>query len=246
MSVIETATYASPTAPAQVLPFALDRQSGTTPRQSPDIAALQRIESKIRFTRGEVIFSEGDPAEFAYRVVTGTVRLCKHTSDGRRQISQFLLPGDYFSFLEMAGHSFTAEAVGDVVLAACPQRQIERLCEERPGLRRFFTSLLSRRVKDVQNHLVILGRQTAKEKMASFLVMLIDRGGTENGSHIALDMGRQDIADFLGLTIETVCRVLSIFKREKLISLAGLHEVVIRDIDALYRLADAVPLREAC
>ncbi len=112
------------------------------------------------------------------------------------------------------------------------------MSEERPELRQFFNSLLTRRIKDLQNHLVMLGRQNAKEKMAAFVVMLVERQGAKVDPRIELHMSRQDIADFLGLTIETVCRVLAIFKRQRLISLAGLHEVVIRNLDALYALAD--------
>jgi CRP-like cAMP-binding protein len=203
-----------------------------------EVEALRRSGSKIRFARGETIFNEGDPAEHAYCVLSGAVRLCKHMADGRRQISQFLLPGDFFSFVEMAEHSFTAEAVADTVVGCYPQRQIERMSDERPALRRYFGSLLTRRVKDVQNHLVMLGRQTAKEKVASFLVMLIERAGVDDATHIELPMSRQDIADFVGLTIETVCRVLSAMKREKLIGIPGLHELIIRNTERLYALAD--------
>ena len=203
-----------------------------------DLAALRRTGSKIRFSRGETIFNEGDAADYSYSVVSGVVRLCKHTADGRRQIAQFLLPGDFFSFMDMDEHSFTAEAADDTVVACYPRRQIERMTEERPPLRRYFSSLLARRVKDVQNHLVTLGRQTAKEKVASFLVMLIERTGAEEGSRIDLPMSRQDIADFLGLTIETVCRMLTSMKRSRLIDLPGTHELIMRDSDRLYALAE--------
>jgi CRP-like cAMP-binding protein len=226
-----------PTPSPQVWPSVGTRPIGSSADCDDDMHLLQRAGSKMRFDRGETIFNEGDPAEHAYRVVSGAVRLCKHMSDGRRQIAQFLLPGDFFSFVEMTEHSFTAEAVCDLVLACYPQRQITRLTEERLGLRRYFGSLLSRRVRDVQNHLVMLGRQTAKEKVASFLVMLIERQGAEN-SRLAVPMSRQDIADYLGLTIETVCRVLSSMKREKLIDIPGLHELTIRDSNALYALAE--------
>jgi CRP-like cAMP-binding protein len=203
-----------------------------------DLAVLRRGGSKIRFSRGETIFNEGDPADFAYSVVSGAVRLCKHTADGRRQIAQFLLPGDFFSFMAMDEHSFAAEAADNTVVACYPQRQIERMTEERPALRRYFGSLLACRVKDVQNQLVTLGRQTAKERVASFLVMLVERAGAEDGSRIDLPMSRQDIADFLGLTIETVCRMLSSMKRSKLLDVAGAHELIIRDSDRLYALAE--------
>lgn len=203
-----------------------------------DLAVLRRSGSKLRFSRGETIFNEGDPADYAYSVVSGAVRLCKHTADGRRQIAQFLLPGDFFSFMEMDEHSFTAEAAGDTVVICYPRRQIERMTEDRPCLRRFFGSLLARRVKEVQNHLVTLGRQSAREKVASFVVMLIERAGAEDESRIDLPMSRQDIADFLGLTIETVCRMLTSMKRNRLIDLPNTHELIIRDSDRLYALAE--------
>jgi CRP/FNR family nitrogen fixation transcriptional regulator len=237
MLLNQTANLSSPAPQSQ--PFAADRQYGREAAPNPAIPVLQRMESRIRYNRGETIFNEGDPAEFTYRVVSGAVRLCKHMSDGRRQIAQFLLPGDYFSFMEMMEHSFTAEAVSDVVLACYPQRQIERMMEERRDLRHFFASLLTRRVKDVQNHLVMLGRQTAKEKMASFLITLIERSGETRDSRLELPMSRQDIADFLGLTIETVCRVLSAMKREKLIDIPGLHELIILNTHRLSAIAHA-------
>ena len=236
MSIAEVSRLPSPS--PRVWPTTGNRPIGFPAGVEDDFELLHRAGSKIRFDRGETIFNEGDAAEYAYSVISGAVRLCKHMADGRRQIAQFLLPGDFFSFVDMAEHSFTAEAVSDVVLACYPQRQIERLTEQRPVLRRFFGSLLSRRVRDVQNHLVMLGRQTAKEKVASFLVMLIERNEVTDNSHIDVQMSRQDIADFLGLTIETVCRVLSAMKREKLIDITALHELTIRNIDRLYALAD--------
>src|SRR5579872_4948382 len=172
MSIAEITRLPDPS--SRVWPLAGIRPSASPAGLDSEMQALYRTGSKLKFDRGETIFNEGDPAEYAYSVVSGAVRLCKHMSDGRRQIAQFLLPGDFFSFVDMAEHSFTAEALSDVMLACYPQRQIERLSEERPAVRRFFGSLLSRRVRDVQNHLVMLGRQTAKEKVASFLVMLIE------------------------------------------------------------------------
>jgi len=235
MSIAEISRLTPPS--SRVWPFQGKRPIGSPAGVDDDFELLHRAGSKLHFDRGETIFNEGDTAEYAYSVVSGAVRLCKHMADGRRQIAQFLLPGDFFSFVDMAEHSFTAEAVNDVVLACYPQRQIDRLTEERPALRRFFGSLLSRRVRDVQNHLVMLGRQTAKEKVASFLVMLIERENTET-AHLDVPMSRQDIADFLGLTIETVCRVLSAMKRERLLDITGPHELTIRNADALYALAD--------
>jgi CRP-like cAMP-binding protein len=235
MSIAEITRLPVPS--SLVWPFPGNAPAGAPGGSNIDLQVLERSGSKLRFQRGETIFSEGDLVKHAYRVVSGAVRLCKHMADGRRQIAEFLLPGDFFSFAEMDEHSFTAEAMSAVVLACYPQHAIQRLTEECVDVRGFFRSLLSKRIKEAENHLVILGRQTAKEKVASFLVLLIDRSNA-NEERLALPMSRQDIADFLGLTMETVSRVLSAMKREKLIELPTLHELVIRNQDSIRGLAD--------
>ena len=202
-----------------------------------DLKLLHTIGSRIHFGRGETIFSEGDAADFAYQIVSGTVRLCKHMADGRRQIAQFLFPGDFFSFMHLNEHNFTAEAVIDAVLVSYPQRQIERLGEERASLRKNFSAMLSRRVLDIQNHLVMLGRQTAKERVASFLIVIVEHSHCKNGGTIDVPMSRQDMADYLGLTIETVCRVLSAMKKQGLLGIPNLHQLVIKNVGALYAIA---------
>ncbi|HXJ00696.1 MAG TPA: cyclic nucleotide-binding domain-containing protein [Micropepsaceae bacterium] len=211
---------------------------GPIGRPDEDMKLLQRVGAKLSFGRGETIFNDGDPAEHAYQVVSGVVRLCKHMSDGRRQIAQFMMPGDFFSFLDLAEHTFSAEAVNDVVVFCYPHHQIERLAEERRTMRKSFTAVLTRRVRDIQNHLVTLGRQTAREKVAAFLVFLSDHDAWERDSILNVAMNRQDIADYLGLTIETVCRVLSAMKREGLIGILNLHQFVVKDIETLRAIAD--------
>jgi len=203
-----------------------------------DLKALHRIGSRMHFARGETIFSEGDSAEYAYKIASGTVRLCKHMPDGRRQIAQFIFPGEFFSFMDLKEHSFTAEAVNDVVLLCYPQKQIERLGDERLTLRKRFAAVLTRRVRDIQNHLVMLGRQTAKERLAAFLVHVIEHMGIGKNGLMELPMSRQDMADYLGLTIETVCRVLSAMKRGGLIDIPNLHQLVIKNPSALSELAE--------
>jgi CRP-like cAMP-binding protein len=235
MSIVEITRHPVPS--SLVWPFPGKPAAGAPAELDSDRQMLERSGSKLRFERGETIFNEGDPVKYGYRVVSGGVRLCKHMADGRRQIAEFLLPGDFFSFAETDEHSFTAEAMSDVTLACYPQHAIQRLSEECVGLRGLFRSLLSKRIREAENHLVILGRQNAREKVASFLVLLIDRCNTDE-KRLALPMSRQDIADFLGLTMETVSRVLSAMKREKLIELPALHELVIRDQDSLRALAD--------
>jgi CRP/FNR family nitrogen fixation transcriptional regulator len=188
--------------------------------------------------RGETIFNEGDSADFAYKVVSGCVRLCRHLTDGRRQIAQFLFPGDLFSFMEFGEHKFTAEAVDDVVLLALPEKQLLRIRAERPSVQERFLTLLSQRVLDAQGHLMMLGRQSAKERVASFLVFLWERISAEADGFVDVAMSRLDIADYLGLTIETVCRVLSELKRTGAIQIPNARQLILRDIKALQDLAE--------
>lgn len=194
-----------------------------------DLRALQQVGTKVRFARNTTIFNDGDDAAYTYKIVSGAVRLCKHTSNGRRQIADFLLAGDYFGFLQLGTYSFTAEAVTDVVVIAYPQRQIEQLSNTLPSMSRRLLTLLSQRLLGMQDHLVMLGRQTAKERVASFLLLLAERSEAEEGEAFEVPMGRQDIADYLGLTIETVCRALSDLKRTRLIAIPNVHQLVITD-----------------
>jgi len=203
-----------------------------------DLRALQRIGNKVRFARNETIFNEGDDAEYTYKLISGAVRLCKHTSNGRRQIADFLLAGDYFGFLQLGTYSFTAEAVNDVVVMCYPQRQVEHLSNTMPSLGRRLLVLLSKRLLGMQDHLVMLGRQAAKERVASFLLLLAERSEAQDGEAFDIPMCRQDMADYLGLTNETVCRALSELKRTRLIAMPNVHQAVVNDTDALRNAAD--------
>jgi CRP-like cAMP-binding protein len=229
MTMIETLSNANRTS---VFGAALNRAA------DEDLRQLQRLGAKVRFARNETIVNEGDEANYAYKVVSGAVRLCKHMVNGRRQIADFLLPGEFFGFLQFGSYTFTAEAVGEVVLMAYPNRQVENLSNTMPAMRDRIMMVLSQRLLGMQDHLVMLGRQSARERVASFLLMLAERVGAEDGALVDMPMSRQDIADYLGLTIETVCRVLSDMKRTKVIDTPNLHQVGIRSLDALETLAE--------
>lgn len=239
MSVLEARFATVRPSPPPAWPIAGAKMTYGSPLGSEDdVRALHGIGIKVRVPRGETIFNEGDPAEHAYKVVSGCVRLCRHLTDGRRQIAQFLFPGDLFSFMEFGEHKFTAEAVADVVLIAFPQKQLLRLRAERSSIQERFLTLLSERVLDAQQHLIMLGRQKAKERVASFLVHMWERIGAEDDGVLDVPMSRLDIADYLGLTIETVCRVLSELKRAGTIKIPTAGQLILRDIDALQDLAE--------
>lgn len=243
MSVAMDPVYATITRATQS-PFSPSAFGGAVARGSKpspadeDLRALQQVGMKVRFARNETIFNDGDEATNCYKVISGAVRLCKHMADGRRQIADFLLAGDFFGFMQFGNYKFTAEAVGDVVLMCYPQRQVARLSSSMPNLRGRLLVLLSQRLLGMQDHLVMLGRQTAKERIASFLLHIGERSDAEEGLAFDLPMGRQDIADYLGLTIETVCRMLSELKRQHIIAIPSLSQVLLSDMNALQTLTE--------
>ncbi len=215
--------------------------AGTVPHGHPADDALfplNAVSTMLRFGRNQTIFNEGDDARYSYKIVEGGVRVCKVRPDGRRQIAEFLLPGDLFGFEAGDEHSLTAEALCNVVVMRCPRKHVERLSEEMPDVRRTLMTLLRRELSAAQDHLVMLGRQSARERIASFLLQLAERTDSGDGDALDLPMGRQDIADFLGLTIETVCRALTELKRDKVITIPNRHQVLIRNLDALEAVAE--------
>ena len=222
-------------------PWAVVEGRGQTPGNpsaDTELDALRRMGVTIRFERNETIFSEGDEAGYSYEVISGAISLCKHLANGRRQIASFFFPGDYCGFLQMKEHCFTAEAATDTVVRCYEQRQVERLCDEVPEARMQVISMIGTKFADMRDHVVMLGRQTARARVASFLAYLTQRAGTAEGRPVDLPMGRQDIADYLGLTIETVCRVLSQMKRSRLINLPTLHQFVVAYMGRLHALAE--------
>ncbi|MGQ0741087.1 MAG: cyclic nucleotide-binding domain-containing protein [Alphaproteobacteria bacterium] len=206
--------------------------------ESGDFEPLRKIGAISSFARNETIYSEGDSAEYSYKVVSGAVRLCKVLPDGRRQIAFFFLPGDFFALGEAAEHSFTAEAVSDVTAVCYPRWRIQGLCEQSPIVRKEMFSRLYRDLSYAQQHVVMLGRQSAKERVSSFLMILVRRANARDGDVVELPMGRQDIADYLGLTIETVCRALSDLKRSRLITTPTTHQVIVHSIAALQAVCE--------
>jgi len=203
-----------------------------------DTRALQHIGAKLRIPRNETIFSRGDSAAYGYKVVSGVVRLCRYMPDGRRHIAQFAFPEDFFSLMEGGPHSFTAEAATDAVLICYPQARLSVLTDQRPGVARCFVAMLSQRLCEVENQLTVLGRKTAKERVASFLLYLVDRVGFDDDDLVGAPMGRHDIADYLGLTNETVCRVLSELRRERVIETPNMRQFFLLNVDALHALAE--------
>jgi CRP/FNR family nitrogen fixation transcriptional regulator len=178
-----------------------------------------------KFERDEELFTEGDACSFFYKVVSGTVRTGKLLVDGRRQIDAFHLTGDVFGLESGGHHHSTAEAVDDVVVIAYSRSIFASLVHDHPVLGEQLISSTLTSLDRAHAHIILLGRKTALERMASFLLdMTRRRVGTDR---VVLPMQRTDIADHLGLTIETVSRTLTQMVRHGLIRLSEAGRTVI-------------------
>jgi CRP/FNR family nitrogen fixation transcriptional regulator len=210
-------------------------EGGGSETADPIAAILSGIGAVVKFKRNASVFNEGDPARHVYKVISGAIRTCRVLMDGRRQIADFYLPGDFFGLDWQSAHGFTAEAIADAVVVSYPRSQLELAAETQPAMQKLLMGILSKGLSATQNHVVMLGRQTAQERLAWFLLRIMQR--SDDNPNLDLPMSRLDIADYLGLTIETVSRGISQFKRKQLISVSGTHQVILKDVEALESLA---------
>ena len=182
-----------------------------------ELSALEALAEDIHFAGKETIALQGDAADAVYTVTGGTVCLYKLLPDGRRQVVGFLLPGDFMGLALSERYAFCADAVGPVAACRFGRGAFTALTDRKPHLLRRLHEAATHELSLAQDHMVLLGRRTAEEKVAAFLVGLRDRrrrlGG--GGVTIPLPMTRGDIADYLGLTIETVSRTISRLARAK-------------------------------
>ena len=155
--------------------------------------------------------------------------------DGRRQIADFFLPGDFFGLDWQSQCNFTAEALADTVVISYPRKQVEELGESTPAIHRLLMTMLCKSLAATQEHLVMLGRQTAYERLAWFLLRVMERTG--RGNEVDMPMSRMDVADYLGLTIETVSRGISEFKRRRYITATSAHQIRLTGLASLQALA---------
>jgi CRP/FNR family nitrogen fixation transcriptional regulator len=183
--------------------------------------------SEFAYKRGTEIHGENEPADYVYQVKKGAVRSYKLLSDGRRQIGAFHLVGDIFGLTNGENHRFTAEAVVDTTLWLMKRRSLEVISQTDSVLARNLLSLTTRSLQHAEDHMLLLGRKDSLEKVATFLLEMDKR----LADAMTLPMSRRDIADYLGLTLETVSRALSRLRRAGAISLAGdtLREITILD-----------------
>ena len=212
---------------------AVPGRNGLPPEPEAPGSALDLMGARMPFARNMEIYGENEPAEYLYKVVSGAVRTYRVLHDGRRQIGAFLLPGDMFGLEAGATHVSSAEAIADSVILVIKRSAVVSLAERDAEVARQLWTLTAQALGRVQNHMLLLIRN-AQERIAAFLLEMAERGPT--GDAVELPMSRQDIADYLGLTIETVSRTLTQLEAEAAIALPTSRRVVLRDRSALDRL----------
>jgi CRP/FNR family transcriptional regulator, nitrogen fixation regulation protein len=182
------------------------------------------------YARDAEIFGENEPAVYVYKVISGAVRTYKVLGDGRRQIGAFYLPGDVFGLEANDEHSLSAEAISNSKILVVKRSALMALAERESEVAHQLWSVTGQELGRVQGHILLLIK-TAKERVGSFLLEMAKR--LPSGNDVELPMSRQDIADYLGLTIETVSRTLTELENSASIKLASARHIVLRDRRAL-------------
>lgn len=205
-----------------------------------EIKRLATVRCHAQLPGGFTVFREGDPCDHVYSISSGTVKLYKLMPDGRRQIIGFLFSGDLFGLGVGGGYAYTAETVSPTQLCRFTHRKLDHVMAEIPKLERRMFSMTVKDLVAAQEQMLVLGRKTAREKVASFLLRLSRRAVLSGlpESPVALPMSRADIADYLGLTIETVSRTFTQLKKDGIIGLPASGHVILLDQAGLKSLAE--------
>ena len=187
----------------------------------------------VPYSRNTEIFGENEPADYVYKVLAGAVRTYKVFADGRRQIGGFYLPGDVFGLETDDCHTFSAEAINDAKILVVKRTALMALAIRDNEVARELWSMMGQEMRRVQDHIFLLIK-SAKERVVGFLLEMAER--VPGGNNIELPMTRQDIADYLGLTMETVSRTLTDLQTGASIKLASARRIVLQDRGALRRI----------
>lgn len=208
------------------------------PRTAPPPAALtdafERLGVRITFARDEEVYAQDDEVEMFYRVVRGVIRTSRLTADGRRQVGDFYYPGDIFGLEPGPEHRFAADALVDCEVQMVRRAAVRAYAGD-AEVNRAILEATNREMGRLQEHVMMLGRKSARERVASFLMSLAQR---QSDDQVNLPMGRQDMADYLGLTIETVSRMLTQLQGEAIVEFPSSRCFQVRKWTALEALAD--------
>ncbi|MDP2296505.1 MAG: helix-turn-helix domain-containing protein [Pseudolabrys sp.] len=202
-------------------------------RSHPVGDSIELMGAVMSFGRNAEIYGENESAEYLYKVISGTVRTYKVLNDGRRQIGAFYLPGDIFGLEVCDAHTFSAEAIVDCKVLVMKRSTLIALAARDNEVARQLWTMTATELQRAQGHIMLLIK-TAQERVAGFLLEMARRSSA--GNEIELPMSRQDIADYLGLTIETVSRTLTQLENSAAIAVPTSRRIVLRNRAALSRL----------
>jgi CRP-like cAMP-binding protein len=219
MTVRKSQSHIAPSLPPQAL-----NGNGDT---------IEFMGAVMPFARNAEIYGENEPAEYLYKIVSGAVRTYRVLNDGRRQIGAFCLPGDVFGLEVGDHHSFSAEAITDCKVMLIKRSSLVSLATRSPDVARQLWTMAATELQRAQDHTMLLIK-TAQERVAGFLLEMAQRARC--GDAVELPMSRQDIADYLGLTIETVSRTLTQLENSAAIAVPTSRRIVLRNQAALNRL----------
>lgn len=209
------------------------------------ISRLSEISHRKKFTAGQMIMSDEEPVTFFANIISGTIKLTKTIADGRQQIVGLLFPPDFLGRTFSRNNPYFAEAASDVEVCMFPNEAFERLIDVYPELKhRLFERTLDE-LDAARDWMLLLGRKTAEEKVASFLLMLARRNVMVDRSHqgdltatqFDLSVRRADMADYLGLTIETISRQLTRLRAAGIINMVDTRTIKVPDIEVLAKAA---------
>jgi CRP/FNR family nitrogen fixation transcriptional regulator len=196
-------------------------------------SSIELMGAPMPFGRNAEIYGENEPAEYLYKVISGTVRTYKVLNDGRRQIGAFYLPGDVFGLEIGDAHTFSAEAIIDCKVLVIKRSSVVALAARDTEVARQLWAMTAGELQRAQDHIMLLIK-TAQERVAGFLLEMAKRSAAS--TEVDLPMSRQDIADYLGLTIETVSRTLTQLDKGAAIAVPTSRRIVLRNRAALSRL----------
>lgn len=181
--------------------------------------AVRFASSWFEYKKDTEIYEEGEAADYVYEIITGAVRSYKLLSDGRRQIGAFHLPGDIFGLENGSEHRFTAEAIVDTSVQLARRFSLEAVAKQDAMMARNLLTMTTNKLRHAEDHMLLLGRKTALERVAAFLLEMDSRLAA--AGVMLLPMARRDIADYLGVTLETVSRALSLLHSKGVLDFVG-------------------------
>jgi CRP/FNR family nitrogen fixation transcriptional regulator len=204
---------------------------------TPDaLDLLEQFGSTVTVRRRREIYGQGQPAAYCWRIVSGCACIATLTNDGRRQVSEVLWPGNLFGMDDLGTYASAAEAVTDVTLRRYPRRMVEALAQSHAAVACQFRSMALASIRHTYGQMIRLGRETGTKRVVSFLLDMVHCANETDCRFIDLPMSRVDIADYLVMSTETVCRILAHLQREGIVTIVPIG-LELHDSVALHELA---------